>query len=41
MRPRPAPPSAVALAFASLVIANSLLLTVFGQWEAEQAPRLP
>ena len=33
--------SAVALAFASLVIANSLLLTVFGQWEAEQAPRLP
>jgi hypothetical protein len=32
---------AVALAFASLVIANSLLLTVFGQWEAEQAPSLP
>jgi hypothetical protein len=33
--------SAAALVFTSVVVANSLLLTLFGQWEAEPGPHVP
>lgn len=33
--------TAAALVFTTLVIANSLLLSVFGQWESKQRPEVP
>jgi Protein of unknown function (DUF2568) len=33
--------SVAALVFTSVVIANSLLLTLFGQWEADAGPHVP